>query len=101
MKYELKLNYEDLEVLKQGIEKTYFQMGDRGKMLGQRVKFPIEKDSPNWIVLTGLNNMTCKIENDQIIDGTLRCTIEDDGEQINLLPCSIYCVMEGEKYSFY
>ena len=69
MKYELKLSYDSQELLIESIQKTYFEFGDRGKMLKRKVKLPIEKDSANWIVLKGLNNMTCKIENQELHKG--------------------------------
>lgn len=101
MKYELKLSYDNQELLIDSIQKTYFDYGDRGKMLKRKIKLPVEKDSANWIVLKGLNNMTCKIESSDLIDGTLRCSIEEIDDQINLIPCALYCIREGEKYSFY
>lgn len=101
MKYELKLSYDNQELLIDSIQKTYFDYGDRGKMLKRKIKLPVEKNSANWIVLKGLNNMTCKIESIDLIDGTLRCSIEEIDDQINLIPCALYCIREGEKYSFY
>jgi len=101
MKYELKIHFEDLEQLDSCIEKTYFVWGDRGKISKKRSKLEIEKDSANWIVLSGLSGLTVKVENEQIIDGTMRFTITQKKDEITLTPCSIYCIKEGDKYSFY
>jgi hypothetical protein len=45
--------------------------------------------------------MTIRITNESIIDGCFRFVVDENDEEINLIPCSIYCIFENEKYSFY
>ena len=101
MKYELKINIDNTELLESCIQKTYFVWGDRGKISKKRAKIEIDRDSGNWVVLSGLSGLTVKVENEGLIDGTLRCSVVEKKDQITLTPCSIYCIKEGDKYTFY
>ena len=52
-------------------------------------------------MLKGLNNMTIRLTNEDIIDGCVRFVVDEHNNHINLFPCSIYCIVENEKYIFY
>lgn len=101
MKYELKIEYKDSEQLKSCIEKSYFETGTLGKLVGKQSSIKIEKEDPLFIVFKGLNNITTKITNEEIIDGTMRCVVDESPEIITLYPINNYCIQENEKYAFY
>jgi hypothetical protein len=69
--------------------------------MGKKSSLKIDKDDPLFIVFKGLNNMTAKILNDEIIDGSVRCVVDETEQEINLYPVNSYCIVEDEKYSFY
>jgi hypothetical protein len=101
MKYELKIEFKDNEQLKSIISKTYFDDGNNGKLKGKIASLKIEKEDPLFVVFKGLNNATTKILNDDLIDGSMRCVIDEEVEFIQLYPINNYCIIEQEKYSFY
>jgi hypothetical protein len=101
MKYELKIEYKDKSQLNQVIEESYFKDGTKGKLVGQKSSIKIIKDDPLFIVFKGLNNMTAKIINEELIDGSVRCVVDETPDIINLYPVNPYCIIEDEKYSFY
>ncbi len=101
MKYELKIEYKDNNQLKSCIEKSYFELGTRGKLVGKQAFITIDKEDPLFIVFRGLNNITTKITNEEMIEGTMRCVVDETPELISLYPINNYCIQENEKYSFY
>jgi hypothetical protein len=101
MKYELKIEFKDKLQLNQVIEESYFNDGTKGKLVGKKSSIKILQDDPLFIVFKGLNNMTAKILNDELIDGSVRCVVDESSEVINLYPVNPYCIVEDEKYSFY
>jgi len=101
MKYELKIEYKDNDQLKSLINKSYFDNGNNGKLKGKLAFLKIEKEDPLFVVFKGLNNATTKIVNDELIDGTMRCVVDENTEIIQLYPINNYCIVEQEKYSFY
>jgi hypothetical protein len=101
MKYELKIEYKDKTQLNKVIEECYFKDGTKGKLVGKKSSIKIEKEDPLFIVFKGLNNITAKIINDELIDGSVRCVVDETSEVINLFPVNPYCIVEDEKYSFY
>lgn len=101
MKYELKIEFKDTSQLEFVIKKSYFDEGTKGKLIGQKSSLQIFKNDPLFIVFKGLNNMTAKITNDEIIDGSVRCVVDENTETINLYPVNPYCIIEDQKYSFY
>jgi hypothetical protein len=101
MKYELKIEYRDKIQLDKVIKESYFETGTKGKLMGKKSSLKIDKDDPLFIVFKGLNNMTAKILNDEIIDGSVRCVVDETEQEINLYPVNSYCIVEDEKYSFY
>lgn len=101
MKHELKLDYTDKSTLEKCIFDTYYTNGDRGKLSKIKIPLIVEKDDINYTILKGLDKMTARITNSEVIDGSLRVSIEETEDNIRLIPCSIYCIKENERYSFY
>lgn len=101
MKYELKIEIKDKNQLNQVIEESYFKEGTKGKLVGKKSSLKISKDDPLFIVFKGLNNMTAKIINEDLIDGSVRCVVDETSDMISLYPVNPYCIIEDEKYSFY
>lgn len=102
MKHEIKVNFSNTEVLKNIIEKAYFQDGFCGKIIGKNhfIRVNEELDDVSYTIFKGLNNTTVKITN-EIIDGTMRFLIDETSGEVRLYPISIYCIKKEEKYSFY
>lgn len=102
MKHEIKVEFSKTELLKDIIEKAYFEEGLGGKILGKKhfIKVDEEVDDVSYVIFKGLNNATVKITN-EIIDGSMRFLIDETSGEVRLYPVSIYCIREEEKYSFY
>ena len=100
MKHEMKIEYDKKKDLKNVIEKSYFSENN-GKLYGQKHCLKIDKKDPIYIMLKGLNNMTIRLTNEDIIDGCVRFVVDEHNNHINLFPCSIYFIVENEKYIFY
>jgi hypothetical protein len=101
MKYEMKIEFSDKSQLKTLFDKCYFE-DNNGRLKNKENHLLINKTDPIYIMLKGLNNMTVRITNTQIIDGCSRFVIdESDTEVCRLFPCSIYCIIDDGKYSFY
>lgn len=101
MKYELKIEYTDNSKLKSIIEKSYFDNGNNGKLKGKSAFLTIQKEDPLFVVFKGMNNATTKIMNDELIDGNMRCVVDENSEAIQLYPINNYCIIQEDKYSFY
>jgi hypothetical protein len=101
MKYELKIEFKEKEQLENTIQKSYFEDGTKGKLVGKKAYLTINQEDPLFIVFRGLNNITAKLTNEDLIDGSLRCVVDETEDRINLYPVNNYCVVEHEKYSFY
>jgi hypothetical protein len=48
-----------------------------------------------------MNNVTVKITNDEVIDGTMRFVIDETEGEVRLYPISIYSIKEENRYIFY
>jgi hypothetical protein len=102
VKHEIKVELTKTEELKSIIEKAYFEEGHMGKIIGKKHSLLIEKsDDINWTIFNGLNNVTVKIINEEIIDGTMRFIIDESEDELRLYPISVYCIKEQDKYIFY
>jgi hypothetical protein len=101
MKYELKIEFKEKDELEKMIQKSYFEDGTMGKLIGKKAYIQIKQDDPLFIVFKGLNNITAKLTNEDLIDGSMRCVVDETEEVINLFPINNYCIVEHEKYSFY
>jgi hypothetical protein len=100
-RYEIKVELLCSESIKDIIEKTYFEEGDYGKILNKNNYLKIEEsDDINYSIFKGLNNVTVKILNNDIIDGHMRFMVDETDGDVRLYPISIYCIRE-DKYSFY
>ena len=101
MKYELKIEYKDRTKLESLIQESYFSNDSRGKLIGKKGFVSIGSDDPLHIIFKGLNNITVKITNDDLIDGILRCVVNESENCVDLYPINNYCIIEDKKYSFY
>lgn len=101
MKYELKIEFKEKDELEKMIQRSYFEDGTMGKLVGKKAYIQIKQDDPLFIVFKGLNNITAKLTNEDLIDGSMRCVVDETEEVINLFPINNYCIVEHEKYSFY
>jgi hypothetical protein len=101
MKYELKIEFKIKEELERVIQSSYFEDGTMGRLVGKKTFLTIGSEDPLFIIFRGLNNMTVKLINDDMFDGTMRCVVDETPEVINLYPINNYCIVEDSKYSFY
>ena len=101
MKYELKIEFKKNPQLEEVIKKSYFENGNLGKLIGKVSYVSIDSEDPLFIIFKGLNNITVKLINEEMIDGSMRCVVEESELVINLYPINNYCIVEDEKYSFY
>jgi hypothetical protein len=101
MKYEMKVEFTDKKQLKQLIDACYFD-DNNGKLRNKQECLTISKKDSIYIMFRGLNNMTVRITNTHLIEGCSRFVIDEtDDFFVKLFPCSIYCVIDQGKYSFY
>lgn len=102
IKHEIKIELDKTEEIRQIIEKAYFEDGFGGKIVGKKHYITIEEsDDINYSIFKGLNNVTVKIINEEVVDGTLRFVIDETDGDIKLYPISVYCIREEDKYIFY
>ena len=101
MKYELKIEFKDGPQLEDIIQKTYFAEGNLGKLVGKKSYVTINSEDPLFIIFKGLNNITVKLLNEEVIDGSMRCVVDETDTNINLYPINNYCIVEYERYLFY
>ncbi len=100
MKNELKIEFNNTEVLENFIKKSYFYEGDRGKLLGKH-SILINETDINHTILKGMNNLPIRILNDNLIDGSMRFIV-DESNGVKIIAISIYCITDdGAKYTFY
>lgn len=102
VKHEIKIQLNKVPEIREIIQKTYFEQGFGGKIMGQGQPLIItESDDINWSIFSGLHNTTIKVINEEIIDGTMRFVIEEGEGEIRLFPISTYCFLEDDRYTFY
>ncbi len=104
MRSEIKVEFDNKEILTDLIQKAYFEDGQMGRLSGQKnyIEVTPEVDEVLHTVVKGLNNATIRIINHDLIDGTFRFIIHEDDGSIKIYPISIFCVIdESKKYSFY
>ncbi len=101
MKHELRIEFKNTQELDQVIQSSYFEDGTLGKLVGKKSYVTIPSDDPLFIVFRGLNNLTVKLINESMIDGSMRCVVDEHEDKINLFPINNYCIVEDSKYSFY
>ena len=102
VKHEIKVEFNNSESLRKIIETAYFDEGFGGKILGKKHYITInESDDINYTIFKDLNNVTVKITNDEVIDGTMRFVIDENEGEVRLYPISIYSIKEENRYIFY
>lgn len=102
IKHEIKVELDKTEEIRKIIEKAYFEEGFGGKITGKKHYITIEEsDDINYSIFKGLNNVTVKIINEEVVDGTLRFVIDETDGDIKLYPISVYCIKEEDRYIFY
>lgn len=102
VKHEIKVEFNNSEALRKIIETAYFDEGFGGKILGKKHYITInESDDINYTIFKDLNNVTVKITNDEVIDGTMRFVIDENEGEVRLYPISIYSIKEENRYIFY
>jgi hypothetical protein len=103
IKHEIKVEFSNSDVLKSIIEKAYFEEGHMGKILRKEDHFIKigESDEINYTIFKGLNGITTKIINEEVVDGAMRFMVDETQGELRLYPISIYCVKEEGRYIFY
>lgn len=96
MKNELKIDFKETQILKQLLQDTY----NEGVISNTKNKIVFEEDTINYQLCKGLHNLTVRLWNDELIDGSLRCIIQEEESHISLYPCSIHYEIDNNKYSF-
>jgi len=96
MKHELRFEFKDTKTLLAFVKSCY----DNGVLVDRTKKMTFEKTSHIYSLCKGLSNLSVRIWNDEIIDGTMRFIIDEHSENIDLYPCSIIYEMDNNKYSF-
>jgi hypothetical protein len=99
MKQQKRVEFSDTIELNKLIKKTYFEENN-GKIRGNENNLELFKTHPMYNEFVGLNKSCVKLEN-ELIDGTIKCIVEEHKDIIKLFPISIYCIIDDEKYSFY
>jgi hypothetical protein len=100
MKYELKIEYKNPTQLEKVIQSSYFE-DNNGKLKGKKDCVSISQEDPLFIIFSGLNNITVKLTNEELVDGSMRCVVNELEDRIELYPINCYCIIEDKKYSFY
>ncbi len=103
IKHEIKVEFSNTEALKNLINKAYFEEGYMGKIMGKDhfIKVDEATDDVAYTIFKGLNSVTAKITNEEVIDGAMRFMIDETQGEVRLYPISIYCIQEEDKYIFY
>jgi hypothetical protein len=101
MKHEMKIEFRENEILEEVIKSSYFSDNNKGKLIGKKCSITINVEEPLYIALRGLNNNTINILNEDLIDGSMRCIVEESPNSIGLFPINNYCIIQDQKYSFY
>lgn len=102
MKYEIKLELKK-DFIEKSIVDTYFNndLLYKGTISKSPSPIIIKYTDNEYEILKGLTNGICKVFNEELIDGSMKCIIEENEDIINLIPCSLFCIFEDKKYSFY
>jgi hypothetical protein len=100
IKHEIKIPFLNGEELRKVIEQSYFDEDNQGKLKGRKNYIEIS-DDVNQAIFKGLHNITVKLTNEELIDGSIRFVVDENESSIRLYPISIYAIKENEKYTFY
>jgi hypothetical protein len=98
----MRVIYDDTEGLTNLINEVYF--GDNNGKIPEEFDQKLKLEtSVLKTILSDLQGCEIKVEN-EIIDGSMKFETKEDGEDLYLVPISIYCVKKDEDkeiYSFY
>ena len=99
IKHEIKVEFSNTEALKNLINKAYFEEGYMGKIMGKDhfIKVDEATDDVAYTIFKGLNSVTAKITNEEVIDGAMRFMIDETQGEVRLYPISIYCIHHFNK----
>lgn len=97
---DIKFEYNQTEELEKLIESAYFGENNNGRLNMSDYHLTLEKDDIYYKVLSGLNYKV-KLKNSKLIDGHMDFNVVEHESKIDLVPSSLFCVKEKEKYSFY
>ena len=102
MKQEIRIEFNDNKNLDSIIKKSYFGKDNQGKIKGNKNNIELSKKHEEYANFKGLDKSVVKLLNDELIDGSFRCIVEELDNKVKLYPISIYCIVdEQDKYSFY
>jgi hypothetical protein len=96
MKHELKIEYKDTKALHDFIKSSY----ENGVLINKNNKLTFDNKSQFYNLCKGLSNHTIRLINDELIEGSLRFSIQEEEDNIVLYPCSIIYEIDNNKYSF-
>jgi hypothetical protein len=96
MKHEIKIEYKDTKALSEFIKSSY----EDGVLMNKNMKLIFDNKSQFYILCKGLSNHTLRLTNDELIEGSLRFSIQEEEDNIVLYPCSIIYEIDNNKYSF-
>ena len=97
MKNELKVEFDNTEELEKFIKQSY---DETGRIKGKQY-LDIPKDDILWTILNGMDNLPIKLLNNTLIEGSLRCIVDQCELNIRVTAISIYHTMDKKKYIFY
>lgn len=101
MKSELKIEYNHPKQLERVIQKSYFEEDNNGRLIGKKDYIEVSEDDESYPIIKGLNNMTIRLFNEEVMEGTCRFIVEES-DVVKLYPISMFCIIDdNKKYSFY
>lgn len=102
VKHEIKVEFNNSNMLLDIIKKSYLDKEPYGKISGSNNFITItENDDPSYNIFKGLNGITTKLTNEEVINGTMRFMVDERNGDLRLYPVSIYCIEEDNRYIFY
>lgn len=96
MKHELKIEIKDTNLLLEFINNSY----NDGVLIDKTQVLKFDNTTPTYLLCKGLHNLAVRICNEDIIEGCVRCIIQEEEDMINIYPCSIKYEIDNNKYSF-
>jgi hypothetical protein len=96
MKYELRIEIKDTGRFLDLIKKSY----KNGFLADKNQKLIYDNQSHIFHLCKGLTNLTARLYNEEIIEGTIKFLISEEQNCVYLYPCSLYCEFENNRYIF-
>ncbi len=94
----IRIKWTDQNSLIDLINKCYFNDGNNG-VIRNSSKLKITKGDTNHIILKNLD-YSVKVTA-PFINGSLKCLKQEEHGDIYLKPMSVYCIKDGDNFSFY